>query len=122
MDVQQTGLTDGSLICPAAQDAHQRLLPGQGVGSRVTASQDSSTQGHQVEHAAARVWPTAAPAGCRDYAKKYKIKHFYDITDRSDFKANPNYKGVCHIAMAQEGHCLPGVPFPTAAMWCTCHV
>ena len=52
------------------------------------------------------------PAGCRDYAKKYKIKHFYDITDRSDFKANPNYKGVCHIAMAQEGHCLPGAPFP----------
>ncbi len=52
------------------------------------------------------------PAGCREYAKKYKIKHFYDITDRSDFKANPNYKGVCHIAMAQEGHCLPGAPFP----------
>ena len=51
------------------------------------------------------------PAGCRDYAKKYNIKHFYDITDRSDFKANPNYKGVCHIAMAQEGHCLPGAPF-----------
>lgn len=45
---------------------------------------------------------------CRDMAKKYKIKHFYDITDRSDFKANPDYKGVCHIAMAQEGHCLPG--------------
>ena len=52
------------------------------------------------------------PARCRDYAKKYNIKHFYDITDRSDFKANPNYKGVCHIAMAQEGHCLPGAPSP----------
>ena len=42
-------------------------------------------------------------------SKKYGIKHFYDITDRSDFRANPDYKGVCHIAMAQEGHCLPGV-------------
>ena len=41
-------------------------------------------------------------------ARKYKIKHFYDIVDRSDFRANPDYKGVCHIAMAQEGHCLPG--------------
>jgi len=26
-------------------------------------------------------------------AKQYGIKHFYDITDRSDFKANPDYKG-----------------------------
>ena len=34
-------------------------------------------------------------------ATKYKIKYFYDIQDRSDFKANPNYKGVCHIALAQ---------------------
>ncbi len=40
---------------------------------------------------------------------KYGIKYFYDITDRSDFRANPDYKGVCHIAMAQEGHCLPGM-------------
>lgn len=39
---------------------------------------------------------------------KYGIKHFYDITDRSDFRANPDYKGVCHIAMAEEGHCKPG--------------
>ncbi|CAL0316744.1 unnamed protein product [Lupinus luteus] len=22
--------------------------------------------------------------------------------------ANPDYKGVCHIALAQEGHCRPG--------------
>ena len=48
---------------------------------------------------------------------RYGIRHFYDITDRSDFRANPDYKGVCHIAMAQEGHCLPGAtcsptPFP----------
>ena len=26
-------------------------------------------------------------------AKQYGIKHFYDIQDRSDFKANPDYKG-----------------------------
>lgn len=26
----------------------------------------------------------------------------------SDFKANPDYKGVCHVALAQEGHCRPG--------------
>ena len=47
-------------------------------------------------------------------AHKYKIKHFYDITDRSDFRANPDYKGVCHVAMAQEGHCLPGAPLHAA--------
>ncbi len=41
-------------------------------------------------------------------AARYGIKYFYDITDRSDFRANPDYKGVCHIAMAQEGHCKPG--------------
>ncbi len=41
-------------------------------------------------------------------SQRYGIKHFYDITDRSNFRANPDYKGVCHIAMAQEGHCLPG--------------
>jgi 3-isopropylmalate/(R)-2-methylmalate dehydratase large subunit len=23
-------------------------------------------------------------------------------------QANPNYKGVCHVALAQEGHCRPG--------------
>ncbi len=49
----------------------------------------------------------------RDMARKYNIKYFYDIQDRSDFRANPDYKGVCHIALAQEGHCLPGsFPFP----------
>ncbi len=47
---------------------------------------------------------------CRDMASRYGIKYFYDITDRSDFRANPDYKGVCHIAMAQEGHCKPGTP------------
>ena len=47
-------------------------------------------------------------AVCRDMSKRYGIKYFYDITDRSNFRANPDYKGVCHVAMAQEGHCLPG--------------
>jgi len=23
-------------------------------------------------------------------------------------QVNPEYKGVCHIALAQEGHCRPG--------------
>lgn len=44
----------------------------------------------------------------RDMVNKYGIKYFYDITDRSDFRANPDYKGVCHVALAQEGHCKPG--------------
>lgn len=50
-------------------------------------------------------------ACCRDVVKKYGIKYFYDITDRSDFRANPDYKGVCHVALAQEGHCKPGASF-----------
>ncbi|KAJ8626955.1 hypothetical protein MRB53_020262 [Persea americana] len=44
----------------------------------------------------------------RDFCKEQNIKYFYDIKDLSDFKANPDYKGVCHIALAQEGHCRPG--------------
>lgn len=44
----------------------------------------------------------------RDFAHEQGIKYFYDITDRSNFKVNPNYKGVCHIALAQEGHTRPG--------------
>ncbi|XP_074311192.1 3-isopropylmalate dehydratase large subunit, chloroplastic-like [Silene latifolia] len=44
----------------------------------------------------------------RDFVKEQNIKYFYDITDRSDFKVNPEYKGVCHVALAQEGHCRPG--------------
>lgn len=55
----------------------------------------------------------------REMAHKYGIKHFYDIQDRSDFKANPAYKGVCHVALAQEGHCLPGeVLFGTDSHTC----
>nr|XP_023884282.1 3-isopropylmalate dehydratase large subunit, chloroplastic [Quercus suber]POE70736.1 3-isopropylmalate dehydratase large subunit, chloroplastic [Quercus suber] len=44
----------------------------------------------------------------RDFCMEQNIKYFYDIKDLSDFKANPDYKGVCHIALAQEGHCRPG--------------
>jgi len=55
----------------------------------------------------------------RDMAAQYGIKFFYDITDRSDFKANPAYKGVCHVALAQEGHCKPGeVLFGTDSHTC----
>ena len=44
----------------------------------------------------------------RDFAREQDIKYFYDITDLGNFKANPDYKGVCHIALAQEGHTRPG--------------
>lgn len=55
----------------------------------------------------------------RDFAKEQGIKYFYDITDRSDFKANPDYKGVCHVALAQEGHTRPGeVLFGTDSHTC----
>ena len=59
--------------------------------------------------------------GCRDVVKKYGIKYFYDITDRSDFRANPDYKGVCHVALAQEGHCKPG-EMPAAWSVCMPHI
>jgi len=55
----------------------------------------------------------------RDFAKEQGIKYFYDITDRANFKANPDYKGVCHIALAQEGHTRPGeVLFGTDSHTC----
>jgi 3-isopropylmalate/(R)-2-methylmalate dehydratase large subunit len=55
----------------------------------------------------------------RDFAKEQGIKYFYDIQDRADFKANPDYKGVCHIALAQEGHTRPGeVLFGTDSHTC----
>lgn len=55
----------------------------------------------------------------RDFAQEQGIKYFYDISDRADFKANPDYKGVCHIALAQEGHTRPGeVLFGTDSHTC----
>ncbi|EFJ16664.1 hypothetical protein SELMODRAFT_421784 [Selaginella moellendorffii] len=55
-----------------------------------------------------------------DFSKEQSIKYFYDITDRGDFRANPDYKGVCHVALAQEGHCSPGeVLFGTDSHTCT---
>ncbi|KAF9677774.1 hypothetical protein SADUNF_Sadunf08G0142400 [Salix dunnii] len=44
----------------------------------------------------------------RDFCNDQNIKYFYDIEDLGNFKANPDYKGVCHVALAQEGHCRPG--------------
>ncbi|OAY28162.1 3-isopropylmalate dehydratase large subunit, chloroplastic [Manihot esculenta] len=44
----------------------------------------------------------------RDFCLEQNIKYFYDIKDISNFKVNPDYKGVCHVALAQEGHCRPG--------------
>jgi 3-isopropylmalate/(R)-2-methylmalate dehydratase large subunit len=55
----------------------------------------------------------------RDFAHEQGIKYFYDIVDRSNFKANPDYKGVCHVALAQEGHTRPGeVLFGTDSHTC----
>lgn len=80
------------------------LLPGHEPDLTVTNQQQLYTVQCQVQHCIVTL-----PAWlCRDMVKKYGIKYFYDITDRADFRANPDYKGVCHIAMAQEGHCLPG--------------
>ncbi|XP_010918067.2 3-isopropylmalate dehydratase large subunit, chloroplastic-like [Elaeis guineensis] len=43
----------------------------------------------------------------RDFCTEQNIKYHYDIKDLGNFRANPDYKGVCHIALAQEGHCRP---------------
>jgi 3-isopropylmalate/(R)-2-methylmalate dehydratase large subunit len=47
------------------------------------------------------------------FAKEQKIKHFYEpFTD--------DYKGVCHVALAEEGHNKPGdVLFGTDSHTCT---
>ncbi|XWS13931.1 hypothetical protein CRYUN_Cryun36dG0081100 [Craigia yunnanensis] len=34
--------------------------------------------------------------------------HLEGIFHGAKYQANPDYKGVCHIALAQEGHCRPG--------------
>ena len=55
----------------------------------------------------------------REFVQEQGIKYFYDIIDRSNFKANPDYKGVCHVALAQEGHTRPGeVLFGTDSHTC----
>lgn len=55
--------------------------------------------------------PPPLPAPAAD-----NIKYFYDIKDRGDFRANPDYKGVCHVALAQEGHCKPGAQQTASAL------
>jgi 3-isopropylmalate/(R)-2-methylmalate dehydratase large subunit len=49
----------------------------------------------------------------RDFVREQGLPHYYDVgTER--------YKGVCHIALAQEGHCRPGeVLFGTDSHTCT---
>ncbi len=49
----------------------------------------------------------------RKFADEYKIENYYDVgTDR--------YKGVCHIALAEEGYNVPGtVLFGTDSHTCT---
>ncbi len=49
----------------------------------------------------------------RDFAKEYDLPNYYDVgTDR--------YKGVCHIALAEEGYNVPGtVLFGTDSHTCT---
>lgn len=50
----------------------------------------------------------------RDMVEKYNIKYFYDIKDRSDFKANPDYKGAarlhrnCCVALCTIRMCYTG--------------
>ena len=49
----------------------------------------------------------------REFANEYNVPNYYDVgTDR--------YKGVCHIALAEEGYNLPGtVLFGTDSHTCT---
>src|SRR5215470_10153920 len=49
----------------------------------------------------------------REFAQKQNIKYFYDV-------GTSRYKGVCHIAMPEEGHTRPGeVLFGTDSHTCT---
>ncbi len=49
----------------------------------------------------------------RDFVDEQKLPYFYDA-------GTDNYKGVCHIALAQEGHNRPGeVLFGTDSHTCT---
>ncbi|HLD50125.1 MAG TPA: aconitase family protein, partial [bacterium] len=49
----------------------------------------------------------------RDFVKEQDIPHFYDVNSE-------RYKGVCHIALPEEGHTRPGeVLFGTDSHTCT---
>jgi len=49
----------------------------------------------------------------RQFAAEQNIKYFYDV-------GTPQYKGVCHIALPEEGHTRPGeVLFGTDSHTCT---
>jgi len=49
----------------------------------------------------------------RQFAAEQGIRHFYDV-------GTPRYKGVCHVALAEEGHTRPGeVLFGTDSHTCT---
>lgn len=49
----------------------------------------------------------------REFAKEFGIKNYYDV-------GSDRYKGVCHIALAEEGYDLPGtVLFGTDSHTCT---
>src|SRR6185503_57133 len=49
----------------------------------------------------------------REFAVAQDLPHLYDV-------ATPRYKGVCHIALAEEGHTRPGeVLFGTDSHTCT---
>jgi 3-isopropylmalate/(R)-2-methylmalate dehydratase large subunit len=49
----------------------------------------------------------------RQFAAEQKLQYFYDV-------GTPRYKGVCHIALPEEGHTRPGeVLFGTDSHTCT---
>jgi 3-isopropylmalate/(R)-2-methylmalate dehydratase large subunit len=49
----------------------------------------------------------------RQFAKEQNIDYFYDV-------GTPRYKGVCHIALPEEGHTRPGeILFGTDSHTCT---
>jgi 3-isopropylmalate/(R)-2-methylmalate dehydratase large subunit len=49
----------------------------------------------------------------REFAAEQSLPHLYDV-------GTPRYKGVCHIALAEEGHTRPGeVLFGTDSHTCT---
>jgi 3-isopropylmalate/(R)-2-methylmalate dehydratase large subunit len=49
----------------------------------------------------------------REFVAEQGIRHYYDV-------GGPDYKGVCHVAMAEEGHTRPGeLLFGTDSHTCT---